>query len=53
MDGFCGAVRTGAPVRCGPERALASARACIAGFEAIESRARVEVRALDPAGAAD
>ncbi len=45
IDGFCGAVRTGAPLKCGPERALASARACIAGFEAIESKARIEIQA--------
>jgi predicted dehydrogenase len=45
VDGFCGAVRTGAALKCGPERAGASARACIAGFEAIEKKARVEVEA--------
>jgi predicted dehydrogenase len=45
VSGFCGAVRTGAPLRCGPQRALASARACLAGFEAIEKRTRVEIPA--------
>jgi predicted dehydrogenase len=45
VDGLCGAVRTGAPLRCGPDRALGSARACIAGFEAIEKRTRIELRA--------
>jgi hypothetical protein len=30
---------------CGPERGLASARACIAGFEAIDRKARVEIKA--------
>jgi predicted dehydrogenase len=45
INGFCGAVRTGAPLRCGPERALASARACIAGFDAIEKRTRLEIKA--------
>jgi predicted dehydrogenase len=45
IDGFCGAVRTGAPLKCGPERAFASARACIAGFEAIEKKARIAVEA--------
>ena len=45
VDGFCGAVRTGAPLKCGPERALASARACIAGFDAIETRTRIEIKA--------
>ena len=45
IDGFCGAVRTGAPLECGPERALASARACIAGFDAIETKTRIEIKA--------
>ena len=45
ISGFCGAVRTGAPLRVGPERALASARACIAGFDAIETRTRIEIKA--------
>jgi predicted dehydrogenase len=43
VNGFCGAVRTGAPLKCGPRRALESARACIAGFEAIESKARIGI----------
>jgi predicted dehydrogenase len=45
IDGFCGAVRTGSPVRCGPERALVSARACLAGFDAIERKARIDIKA--------
>jgi len=45
VDGFCGAIRTGAPLECGPERAEASARACIAGFEAIEKRSRIGIEA--------
>jgi predicted dehydrogenase len=45
IDGFCGAVRTGAPLACGPERALGSARACIAGFDAIEKKTRIEIKA--------
>ncbi|HEX9186043.1 MAG TPA: Gfo/Idh/MocA family oxidoreductase [Vicinamibacteria bacterium] len=45
VNGLCGAVRTGAPLQCGPERGLGSALACIAGFEAIEKRARIEIRA--------
>jgi predicted dehydrogenase len=44
IGGFCGAVRTGAPLACGPERALASARACIAGFDAIETRTRIDIK---------
>ena len=45
IDGFCAAVRTAAPLKCGPERALASARACIAGFEAVERKTRIGVEA--------
>jgi predicted dehydrogenase len=45
VSGFCSAVRTGASLKCGPERALGSARACIAGFEAIENKTRVEIKA--------
>jgi predicted dehydrogenase len=45
VAGFCAAVRTGAPLQCGPQRAAASARACIAGFDAIQTKARVEIRA--------
>ncbi len=43
IDGFCGAIRTGAPLKCGPERAMASANACIAAFEAIQKKQRVAV----------
>jgi predicted dehydrogenase len=45
VGGFCGAIRTGAPLQCGPERALASARACLAAWEATETKARVTVAA--------
>ncbi len=45
VSGFCSAVRTGSPLKCGPERGLASARACIAGFEAIDKKARIEIKA--------
>jgi predicted dehydrogenase len=31
---FCSAIRTGQPVACGPDKAMASARACIAATEA-------------------
>jgi len=36
---------TGAALKCGPERAGASARACIAGFEAIDKKTRIDVEA--------
>jgi predicted dehydrogenase len=45
VSSFCGAVRTGAPLLCGPERALGSALSCIAGFDAIETRKRIEIPA--------
>ena len=38
---FCASVRTGRPVRCGPEKAMGSARACIAAHESIEKKTRV------------
>ncbi len=40
IAGFCSAIRTGAPLRGGPERALRSAQACILANEAIETRTR-------------
>jgi predicted dehydrogenase len=38
---FCAAVRVGRPLRCGPEKALGSARACLAAHDAIQNKARV------------
>jgi len=38
---FCAAIRVGRPLRCGPDKALGSARACLAAHEAIEKKARV------------
>jgi predicted dehydrogenase len=38
---FCSAVRVGTPLRCGPERALASARTCLAAVEATDKKTRV------------
>ena len=45
ISAFCSAVRGGAPVACGPQRALESARACIAADESVKSGARVPIRA--------
>jgi len=45
VSGFCSAIRTGTELKCGPGRGLGSARACIAGFDAIEKKARVEIKA--------
>ncbi len=40
---FCAAVREGAPLRCGPERAMGSAAACIRAEEAGFQKARLPV----------
>jgi len=45
IDGFCSAIRTGAPLKCGPRAAMGSARGCIAGFEAIDTRQRISLKA--------
>ena len=42
---FCAAVRTGTPVRCGPEKAMKSAVACLTANRAAEQKARLELRA--------
>jgi len=44
VSGFCAAVRTGVPLKCGPERAMGSARACITGFEAMDTQKRIEIK---------
>jgi predicted dehydrogenase len=41
IAGFCAAIRTGAPLRCGPERALGSATACIRAYEAGDQKTRL------------
>jgi predicted dehydrogenase len=38
---FCAAVRVGAPLLCGAERALHSAKACLLANESVEKRARL------------
>jgi predicted dehydrogenase len=40
---FCASVRTGKPLRCGPDKAIGSAIACLAAHKAVESRTRVEL----------
>jgi predicted dehydrogenase len=40
---FCGAVRTGRPVRCGPQKAMESALAVFAANRSADKRARVEL----------
>jgi predicted dehydrogenase len=41
MRRFCSAIRAGTPLACGPEKAMGSARACLAANQAIKTRARV------------
>lgn len=43
---FCSAIRTGAPLRCGPEMASAITAACVTANQAIESRTRALVPAI-------
>jgi predicted dehydrogenase len=45
VSGFCASIRTGIPLRCGPELALGSAKACLAAWDAIAKSARVAVPA--------
>jgi predicted dehydrogenase len=40
---FCAAVRVGRPLRCGPDKAIGSAQACIAAHESVQKKARVSV----------
>ena len=44
VSGFCAAVRTGAPLLCGPDRAIGSAIACITAVEAVASKTRLPIR---------
>jgi predicted dehydrogenase len=44
---FCSAVRTGSPLRCGPEKALNSAMSCLAANEAIEKKVRLPITPLN------
>jgi predicted dehydrogenase len=41
LSEFCAAIRVGKPLRCGPEKALSSARACLAAHDAIQKKERV------------
>ena len=43
ISGFCSTVRTAHPLLCGPDRAMGSARACIAAVEAVTKKSRVEI----------
>jgi hypothetical protein len=43
ISGFCASVRTGAPLACGPDRAVHSAVACIRAFEAVDQKTRLTI----------
>jgi predicted dehydrogenase len=43
IAGLCSAIRSGIPLRCGPEKAMGSATACIRAFEAGDKKARINV----------
>ena len=43
MQRFCSAIRAGAALACGPDKALGSARACIAANQAIRTKTRVTI----------
>jgi predicted dehydrogenase len=40
---FCAAIRVGRPLRCGPDKAIGSAAACLAAHESVQKKARVTV----------
>jgi predicted dehydrogenase len=40
---FCAAVRVGKPLRCGPDKAMGSALACIAANQAMEKKTRITI----------
>jgi predicted dehydrogenase len=52
ISAFCAAVRTGSPLLCGPDRAIHSARACIAADRATDTKSRQRLADLDTAPAA-
>ena len=41
INTFCSAIRSGTPLKCGPEKAIGSATACIRAFEAGDKKARL------------
>jgi predicted dehydrogenase len=40
---FCASIRTGRPVRCGPEKAMRSAIACVTANQSAEQKARLAI----------
>ena len=47
ISGFCSAIRTGARLACGPDKAIGSAVACLRAFDAIEQKARLNVAPVE------
>ena len=47
ISAFCAAVRTGAPLACGPDKAMGSAVACLRAFDAIEQKTRLSVSSVE------
>ncbi len=47
ISGFCSAIRTGARLACGPDKAIGSAVACLRAFDAIEQKARLTVAPVE------
>jgi len=47
ISAFCAAVRTGAPLACGPDKAIGSAVACLRAFDAIEQKTRLSVSPVE------
>jgi predicted dehydrogenase len=43
ISGFCAAIRVGAPLACGPDKALRSAAACLRADEAVQEKTRLAV----------
>ena len=43
ISGFCAAIRVGRPLRCGADRAIHSAAACIRADEAVQQKTRLLV----------
>jgi predicted dehydrogenase len=51
ISAFCASVRTGSPLLCGPDRAVHSARACIAADRATDTKTRQRLADLETAPA--
>jgi predicted dehydrogenase len=45
VSGFCAAIRVGTPLRCGPDKAIGSAIACLVADDAVTQKTRLPVPA--------